>query len=273
MAGIDLSSLYNSSQWSDLTIEASGKVFHCHQCIVFSQCEDWKKLPLVNGRLVLTGAYSIKAILKYMYSGTYKPINIPCSIDRPRSLETNAEGTTDKLDYSDNSMFLTACVLARAKAYNITQLRDQAKTALLSIASTLGNHAEFVETVHYVLCTYHDEEGLQIALHMIMPQYETNAGLRNRLKDLLLRHPRLACLLLEHTTEELRAIKREKSLTHYVGKTELGELSGGYSLSPAAPALDSTRSTPLQVVSATSKKRKDGDDEMPVIKRLRESIE
>ncbi|KAK7435595.1 hypothetical protein CaCOL14_002292 [Colletotrichum acutatum] len=264
MAGVDLSSLFNSSKWSDLTIEASGKVFHGHRCVVFSQCDEWRKLPLVNGRLVLTGGYTTMAILKYMYTGAYKPFNIPCVNKKlPERLQVNAEGPTHALDCSDHGMFLTVCVLVRAKTYNMAKLYDQAKTALLTITPNHTDHADFLDTVHYILDNFRNEEGLQVALRMIMPQYETDAGLRSRLKDLLLIHPHLACALLEHTTEELRLIKREKSLTHFVNKIEPGEDFG----------VDSPQSTPPRSVRVTSAKRKGDDGEMPEIKRLRESIE
>ncbi|KXH50057.1 hypothetical protein CSIM01_07315 [Colletotrichum simmondsii] len=263
MAGVDLSSLFNSSKWSDLTIEASGKVFHGHKCVVLSQCQEWQKLPLVNGRLVLTGANTIKAILKYLYTGVYTPFNVPCRKNKPERPQANEEGTVNELDYSENCIFLTACVLIQAKTYNMAKLHDQAKSALLAIAPNHTNHADFLDTVNYILNNVQNEEGLQIALQMIMPQYEADAGLRSRVKDLLLAHPRLACALLEHTTEELRSLKREKSLTHFASKIEPGEDFG----------VDSPQSTPPRIVRVTSVKRKGDDGEMPEMKRLRESIE
>lgn len=145
----------------------------------------------------------------------------------------------------------------------MAKLYGQAKFALLTIAPNHTNHADFLDTVHYLLNNIQNEEGLQIALQMIMPQYETDAGLRSRLKGLLLNHPHLACALLEHTAEELHLIKREKSLTHFVSKIELGEDF----------RVDSPQSTPPRIVRVTSAKRKGDDGEMPEIKRLRESIE
>ncbi|KAK1714662.1 uncharacterized protein CLUP02_06258 [Colletotrichum lupini] len=263
MVGIDLGSLFNSSKWSDLTIEASGKLFHCHRCVVFSQCAYWQELPLVNGRLVLTGADTTKAILKYLYTGVYTPFNVPCHKNKPERPQANEEGTVDELDYSEHCLFLNACVLIHARTYNMAKLQDQAKIALLAIAPNHTNHADFLDTVNYIINNYQNEEGLQIALQMIMPQYETDAGLRSRVKDLLLIHPRLACALLEHTTEELRLIKREKSLTHFVSKIEPGEDLG----------VDSPQSTPSRTVRVTPAKRKGDDGEMPEMKRPRESIE
>lgn len=203
------------------------------------------------------------AILKYMYTGAYKPFNIPCVNNKPEGLQANAEGPAYEVDYSDHGAFLTVCVLVQAKTYNMAKLYAQANTALLTIAPNHTNHADFLDTVHYILGNIKNEEGLQIALQMIMPQYETDVGLRSRLKGLLLAHPRLACALLEHTTEELRAIKREKSLTYFVNKMEHGEAFG----------LDSPQSTPPRVVRVTSAKRKGDDGEMPEIKRVRESVE
>ncbi|KXH64231.1 hypothetical protein CNYM01_12222 [Colletotrichum nymphaeae SA-01] len=241
MAGVDLISLFNSSQWSDLTIEASGKVFHGHKCVVFSQCKELQEMPLVNGRLVLTGANTIKAILKYLYTGVYTPFNVPCRNSKPERPQANEEDTVDELDYSDHDMFLTVCVLVRARTYNMAKLYEQAKTALLTIAPKHTNHADFLDTVHYLLNNFQNEEGLQIALQMIMPQYETDAGLRSR----------------------LRLIKRGKSMTHFASKIETGEDFG----------VDSPQSTPPRIVRVTSVKRKGDDGEMPEIKRLRESIE
>ncbi|KXH59496.1 hypothetical protein CSAL01_09570 [Colletotrichum salicis] len=257
MANVDLSSLYSSTRYSDLTIEASGELFHCHRCIVFTQCEAWEKMLLRNGRLVLAGAYITKTILNYMYTGKYKPFNVPCFTDKPEVLETNAEGTIDERSYSEHSMIFTAVVLARATALKITTLYEQAKAELLKIAPTYTQHADFIETIKYVLQTQPYEEALQIVVRMIKTRYES----------------RIACVLLEEATGELYAIKRERSLTHQRDKTEPGQLGGGYGQPPAAPGMGSTRSTPLQVVSATSAKRKGADGEMPATKRIRESIE
>ncbi|OHF04409.1 hypothetical protein CORC01_00261 [Colletotrichum orchidophilum] len=276
MAGIDLTRLYNSNSYSDLLIEASGRIFLCHKCIIFTQCEEWKNLPLVDGRLVLNGANTIEAILKYMYSGTYEPFNIACGAIKPQSLDTNKEGPTHELDYSDHSMLLSACILARAKAYNMSKLHKQAKTALLSIAPNLTNHADFIFTVSYVLQTHQDEEGMQIAVNMIKPQYKKDLGLRRRLSHILSSYPRLACVLLEQVIDESRVIKSEQNI-RYMATAESGETSGepsgASSLQPAASTAGSPQWTPLRLMRATSTKRKADDDDLVTMKHLKQSVE
>ncbi|KAL2880860.1 hypothetical protein SGCOL_003887 [Colletotrichum sp. CLE4] len=96
--------------------------------------------------------------------GKYKPFNVPCFTDKPEVLETNAEGTIDELGYTKQGMILTAVVLARETALEVTTLYEQAKAELLIFAPTYTQHADFIETIKYVLQTQPYEEALQIVV-------------------------------------------------------------------------------------------------------------
>ncbi|GKT48461.1 uncharacterized protein ColSpa_08642 [Colletotrichum spaethianum] len=213
MSGINLSHLLTSGEYSDLTIIASGVHFKVHRCIVFSQCEAWKNLAG-----------------EYMYSGTYVTENIRCHVKKPTQTGGDSGKTdkssavandsqdhlsshgSDKLSYEDHSMLLSACVMIDAKKFKMKDLEIQAKNALVAVAPSLTEHADFIFTIEHILKHYQDHEGLDIVLRMIRPKFLKSLGMRRRLQAVMKSHPQLAMELIEPLVLELD--KREMGHTH-----------------------------------------------------------
>ncbi|KAK2015403.1 hypothetical protein LZ32DRAFT_689686 [Colletotrichum eremochloae] len=221
MRGLNLTHLLATGEYSDLTINASGVIYRAHRCIVFPQCEAWKNIPEVNGQLILMGPNVTRAILEFMYSSTYTPIDIPCRLTEPphtaigsgktgkssaAAKESHDQPNThnsDTLSYDDHSMLLSACVMTKAKEYKMKALESQAKKALVAVAPSLTEHAEFICTIEHILNHYQDQEGLETVLQMIKPVFSKSACMRRRLQGVMRSYPLLAVELLEPLMLEL----------------------------------------------------------------------
>ncbi|KAK1971776.1 hypothetical protein LY78DRAFT_676608 [Colletotrichum sublineola] len=221
MRGLNLTHLLATGEYSDLTINASGVIYRAHRCIVFPQCEAWKNMPEVNDQLILMGPNVTRAILEFMYSGTYTPIDIPCRLTEPPHTAIGSGKTgkssaaakesqdqpnthdSDTLRYDDHSMLLSACVMTKAKEYKMKDLESQAKKALVAVAPSLTEHAEFICTIEHILNHYRDQKGLETVLQMIKPVFSKSACMRRRLQGVMRSYPRLAVELLEPLMLEL----------------------------------------------------------------------
>ncbi|KAK2034331.1 hypothetical protein LX32DRAFT_721305 [Colletotrichum zoysiae] len=226
MPGIDLSHLLATGEYSDLTINAAGVIHRVHRCIVFPQCEAWKNMPEVNGQIILTGPNVTRAVLEFMYSGTYTPVNIQCRLTEPPhtaiddgetgKFSSAAKGPhdhpqaqdSDILSYDDHSMLLSAHVMTKAKEYQIQGLVSQARSALVAVAPSLTEHAEFIYTIKHILKHHKDKEGLETVVQMIKPGFSKSASMRRRLRGAMGSYPHLAVELLEPLMLELELIAK-----------------------------------------------------------------
>ncbi|WQF78418.1 Putative SKP1/BTB/POZ domain superfamily protein [Colletotrichum destructivum] len=225
MRGVDLRHLWTTGEYSDLTINASGVIFKVHRCVVFPQCEAWKNIPEENGQLVLQGPKITQAILQFMYSGTYTPAKMRCQLAKPVHTSDDISKTGDSsgaahglhhahdssaLSYDDHSMLLSACVMSMAKKYKMKDLENQAENALVAVAPSLTGHAEFIKTIEQVLKTYQDQQGLDIVLKIIRPEFSKSPGLRRRLQAVMKIYPHLALELLEQLASDLHRMEKAR---------------------------------------------------------------
>ncbi|GJC77732.1 hypothetical protein ColLi_00570 [Colletotrichum liriopes] len=256
MNGVNLSHLFATGEYSDLTINASGVIFKAHRCIVFPQFLNNK-----NRQLVLKGPKVTQAILEYMYSGTYIPVKIRCRLKEPShtasdnnsqpgessAVTNDAHDHLNAPDSNDLSYDDHTCVMTKANEYKMKDLETQAKNALLAVAPSLTDHAEFICAIEHILGHYQDDKGLGIVLQMVNTKSLKSLSMRRRFQAVMRSYPHLAVELLEPLILELNRHEDGHAPIAQGQKNTINREPGALSL--AAPGL---LSTPVQPAASST---------------------
>ncbi|GKT82760.1 hypothetical protein Ct61P_00610 [Colletotrichum tofieldiae] len=256
MNGVNLSHLLATGEYSDLTINASGVIFKVHRCIVFPQCEAWKQMKeeLKGPSHTASDNNSQPGESSAVTKDAHDHLNAPDS---------------SILSYDDHSMLLSACVMTKAKEYKMKDLETQAKKALLAVAPSLTDHAEFICTIEHILGHYQDDKGLGIVLKMVNPKSLKSLSMRRRFQAVMRSYPHLAVELLEPLILELSRhedghapIAQGQKNTINREPDALSPATPGLLFTPVQPATSSTH-TPSLPQGGTVTPRKRMMEELP----------